>query len=117
MAAGDGSSGTPSRSTAQERSRGLLEDITKTPAGAEGVSDEDYTIYLYSEQSLLDWLKDMPRSVAAADYGAKLISAGFDSCATMCATREDLKELGLPLGHARIIADAAAGMQAGSKRA
>ena len=63
-------------------SRRLLEDVTKTPTKS---GDPNY---LLTEASLLDWLKLFGGAIKAADYGPKLIAAGFDCIANLVGTVE-----------------------------
>ena len=75
-------------------SRRLLEDVTKTPTKT---GDPDY---IYSEASLLDWLKLFGGAIKEADYGPKLIAAGFDCIANLVGTVEHYVAVGMPIGHA-----------------
>ena len=74
---------------------GLLRDVEKTPS-KEGVDDASY---LYSEESLLDYLK-LFKFNSEKDYAPLLITAGFDCVARLAGEAKDYVGLGIPLGHA-----------------
>ena len=69
--------------------------MEKTPS-KEGVDDASY---LYSEESLLDYLK-LFKFNSEKDYAPLLITAGFDCVARLAGEAKDYVGLGIPLGHA-----------------
>ena len=55
---------------------GLFAELSATPRRA--VTEPDY---IYLEQSMLDWLRAFKGSIARADYGPRIIAAGWDCLA------------------------------------
>ena len=55
---------------------GLFAELSATPRRA--ITEPDY---IYLEQSMLDWLRAFKGSIARADYGPRIINAGWDRLA------------------------------------
>ena len=89
---------------------GLFSSLGTTPRRV--ASDPDY---IYTPASLLDWLKEFKGAIAAADYGPRIIAAGWDSLANANFTEDELIALEgdppMPRAHARRISNFAAKMQ------
>ena len=64
---------------------GLFSSLGTTPRRV--ASDPDY---IYTPASLLDWLKEFKGAIAAADYGPRIIAAGWDSLANANFTEDEL---------------------------